>query len=294
MAKYAINEDFLQQLETLELILKNNVAGVFGGNHQSKSFGSSCEFADYRDYIPGDDITKIDWNAYARFEHLYLKQYLDERRLHTKIYLDASRSMDYNKSNKAVKALQVAAAFAYLSVVMMDKVSIYYIKDDYVYDLALNIANKDQFFNNIQKLNEIEFDGDFNFSEAVLPTNVGYGNGISIVVSDFLTENDFERGIDYLISKKRDVLCCQVLASDEMRPMFNGKIHLFDSENALNDYRKNINKDVLNAYRAALSYIIDSMTDFCASRGATYLLCEEKKSINDIFLNELIEKGVLK
>lgn len=64
--------------------------------------------------------------------------------------------MDYNKSNKAVKALQVAAAFAYLSVVMMDKVSIYYIKDDYVYDLALNIANKDQFFNNIQKLNEID------------------------------------------------------------------------------------------------------------------------------------------
>ena len=202
--------------------------------------------------------------------------------------------MDYNKSNKAVKALQVAAAFAYLSVVMMDKVSIYYIKDYYVYDLALNIANKDQFFNNIQKLNEIDFDGDFNFSEAILPTNVGYGDGISIVVSDFLTENDFERGIDYLISKKRDVLCCQVLASDEMRPMFNGKIHLFDSENALNDYRKNINKDVLNAYRAALSYIIDSMTDFCASRGATYLLCEEKKSINDIFLNELIEKGVLK
>lgn len=191
----------MQQLETLELILKNNVAGVFGGNHQSRSFGSSCEFADYRDYIPGDDITKIDWNAYARFEHLYLKQYLDERRLHTKIYLDASRSMDYNKSNKAVKALQVAAAFAYLSVVMMDKVSIYYIKDDYVYDLALNIANKDQFFNNIQKLNEIDFDGDFNFSEAVLPTNVGYGDGISIVVSDFLTENDFERGIDYLISK---------------------------------------------------------------------------------------------
>lgn len=294
MAHYAINEDFLQQIETLELILKNNVAGVFGGNHQSKSFGSSCEFADYRDYIPGDDISKIDWNAYARFDHLYLKQYLDERRLHNKIYIDASRSMDFNKSNKAKKALQVAAAFAYLSIVVMDKVSIYYIKDGIVHDLILNMANKDQFYNNITKLNNIEFDGDFNFSDAILPTNVGYGDGLSIIVSDFLTDNDFEKGIDYLISQKRDVFCCQVLATDELKPQFNGKIHLFDSENVSNDYKKYINKDVLDAYKAAVSHIVDSLNDFVSSRGAVYVLFEEKRSINEFFLNLLIEKGVLK
>ena len=73
MAKFAINEAFLQQLETLQTILKNNIAGLFGGNHKSKTFGSSCEFTDYRDYLAGDDLTKIDWNAYARFDKLYLK-----------------------------------------------------------------------------------------------------------------------------------------------------------------------------------------------------------------------------
>ena len=294
MSYFAINDEFLQQLETLELIVKNNVAGSFGGNHQSKTFGSSCEYADFRDYIPGDDITKIDWNAYARFEHLYLKQYLDERRLHNKIYIDSSRSMGFNKSNKAIKALQIAAAFAYLSVVMMDKVSLYYIKDNTVYDLALNIANKDQFYNEIMKLNEIDFEGDFSFSEAILPTNVGYGDGLSVVVSDFLTENDFERGFDYLVSKKRDVVCCQVLATNELKPMVNGKMHMFDSENLKNDYRKHINKDVLNAYRQAVNYIISSMEDFAVSRNATYLLCEETRSVNDLFLSKLIEKGVLK
>ncbi len=294
MAYFAINEEFLAQLETLELIVKNNLAGSFGGNHQSKAFGSSCEFADFRDYIPGDDITKIDWNAYARFDHLYLKQYLDERRLHTRIYIDASRSIGFNKSGKAIKALQVAAAFAYLSVIMMDKVSIYYIKDNTVYDLALNIANKDQFFNQIMKLNEIEFSGDFAFSDAILPQNVGYGDGLSIVISDFLTENDFERGIDYLVQKKRDVLCCQVLATNELKPLVNGKMHMFDSENINNEYRKHINKDVINAYKQAVNYIIGSMEDFCASREATYVLCEESASINDIVLGKLIEKGVLK
>ena len=68
-----IDEAFLAEVEALQTILKNNVAGMFGGNHQSKNFGSSCEFADYRNYIPGDDISKIDWTAYARFEKLYLK-----------------------------------------------------------------------------------------------------------------------------------------------------------------------------------------------------------------------------
>ena len=100
-----INEEFLQQLETLQTLVKNNVAGLFGGNHQTKNFGSSCEFADYRDYIPGDDITKIDWNAFARFEKLYLKLFLDERQRHTRIYIDASRSMAYGKGKKEEQAL---------------------------------------------------------------------------------------------------------------------------------------------------------------------------------------------
>ena len=95
MGKMVIDEAFLSELEALETLLKNNVAGMFGGNHQSKNFGSSCEFADYRDYVPGDDITKIDWNAYARFDKLYQKLYLDERQMHTRIYIDASRSMHH-------------------------------------------------------------------------------------------------------------------------------------------------------------------------------------------------------
>ena len=79
MAKFTVNEELLQQIETLQTLLKNNIAGMFGGNRKSKTYGSSCEFVDYRDYMPGDDVTKIDWNAYARFDKLYEKLYLDER-----------------------------------------------------------------------------------------------------------------------------------------------------------------------------------------------------------------------
>ena len=152
MSKYVINEEFLQQVEALQVILKNNLAGLFGGNHQSKTYGTSCEFADYRDYIPGDDITKIDWNAYARFEKLYLKLYLDERQVHTRIYIDASRSMDYGQFNKAEMALKIAATLAYLSICEMDRVSIYYIKNNQVHEVVNNIVGKEAFYNSIGKL----------------------------------------------------------------------------------------------------------------------------------------------
>ena len=60
MGKMVIDEAFLSEIEALETILRNNIAGMFGGNHQAKSFGSSCEFADYREYRQGDDVNRID------------------------------------------------------------------------------------------------------------------------------------------------------------------------------------------------------------------------------------------
>ena len=213
---YSIDEKFLQKIETLDLMLQNSNFGSYGGNHKSKLFGSSSEFADYRDYLAGDEITKIDWNAYQRFNKLYLKLYLDERQSHNKIYIDASRSMAYGKGDKADYALKLAAIFAYISICNMDKVSIYYIKDNKIEEVCTNLGSKDAFYANILKLNDIEFSGDCFISESLLPLNVGYGDGLSVLLSDFLTENNYEAGIDHLVDKKRDVLCIQILSKEEV------------------------------------------------------------------------------
>ena len=242
MSKFTINEELLAQIESLQSLLKNNVAGMFGGNRQSKSYGSSCEFADYRDYVPGDDINKIDWNAYARFDKLYQKLYLDERQMHTRIYIDASRSMRHSSQEKAEQALKIAAAFAYLSVCEMDKVSIYAIHGAEIEEVIGGMVGKEAYVNSIGKLNDIEFIGDSHISEAILPSNVGRGDGFSVVIYDFLTDENYENAIDHLASKKRDVLCVQVLASDEINPQMRGKMHLFDSENATKFYKKKIDR----------------------------------------------------
>lgn len=294
MSYFVIDEKFLQRLEALQSLVKNNVAGLFGGMHKSKNFGSSCEFSDYRDYCPGDDITKIDWNAYARFEKLYQKLYLDERQMHTKIYIDASRSMNFGRGGKAEQAIKIAAAFAYLSVSEMDKVSIYVIKDKQVIDVAPGMVGKDAYINSIGSLNNIEFDGDSFISDAIIPSNVGYGDGMSIIISDFLTDNDYEGAINHLTDKKRDVLCVQVLSRDEVNPQIRGKVHLLDSENSEKFYRKNVTRDIAKAYKEALKYTIDRISGACAARGASYLDVIAEDDIDEIFFDRLVGKEVLK
>lgn len=294
MKRIVINEEFLQQVETLQTILKNNVSGMFGGNRKSKSFGSSCEFTDYRDYIAGDDITKIDWNAYARFDKLYLKLYLDERQMHTRIYIDASRSMDYGEGGKAEQAVKLAALLAYLSICEMDRVSVYAIKGKEVEEVISSIVGKDAYFESVGKLNDVVFDGDSCISDAIVPTKVGYGDGMSIILSDFLTENNYEDAIDLLVDKKRDVFCFQILSIDELEPEIRGKVHLFDSEDGEKYYRKNVDREIARAYKAALDYVIGRISNYCALRGATYLLVSAEDSVSEILLEKLVDLEVMK
>lgn len=295
MKKMVIDEAFLSELEALQTVLKNNVVGMFGGNRQSKNFGSSCEFADYRDYVPGDDITKIDWNAYARFDKLYQKLYFDERQMHTRIYIDASRSMNHGTDEeKAEQAIRIAAAFAYLSVCEMDKVSIYAVHGSEMEEVVSSMVGKDAYLHCVNKLNEIEFDSDAKLSEAIVPSTVGRGDGLSIVISDYLSDENFERAIDRLCEQKRDVLCVQILSREEINPQIRGKMHLFDSENASKFFRKKIDQDVIRAYKEALQFVIDRIKNYCESRGAHYLFVPSYATPADVFFGNLVDLEVLK
>ena len=274
------------------MAVKDNVAGLFGGSHKSKKYGSSCEFADYRKYIEGDDITKIDWNIYGRFEELYIKLYLDEKQMNTRIYIDTSRSMSfYNKSNFA---LRLATTLAYLSVSEMDRVSIYTINGHRVEPLFEKIVGKERFLQSVSSLNKIKFGGDSFISDAIIKSQVGYGDGKSIIISDFLTDNNYFDAIDYLRQKRRDVLCIQLLANEEINPNARGKSLLYDCEDSDRFYKGNVSRDILKAYTAALEYIKDNLSHFCASREADYIFYPTSMPMRELFLDKMISKGVIK
>ena len=131
-------------------------------------------------------------------------------------------------------------------------------------------------------------------SDAIVPSSVGYGDGMSIIISDFLTDNDYERAIDHLASKKRHVLCIQVLSKEEIAPRARGKMHFFDSEELARTYRKNITRDIIKAYRQAVDYATGRIRNFCAVRGADYMLVQSEENIGEVFFKRLVNEGVLK
>jgi hypothetical protein len=123
---------------------------------------------------------------------------------------------------------------------------------------------------------------------------VGYGDGLSVIISDFLTDANYEDAIDLFASKRRDILCVQVLSKEELSPKTRGKMHFFDSEDNSRTYRKNINREIMNAYKQALEYATGRVQDFCNSRGAQYLLASTEDTMQEIFFGKLTEMGVLK
>lgn len=287
-----IDERFLGQLELFSLAIKDNVAGLFGGSHQSKKYGTSCEFADYRPYAEGDDVAKIDWNIYGRFEELYLKLYLDEKQMYTRIYLDCSASMSFY--GKGVFALRLAAALAYLSIAEMDRVSLYLVSGRSVVPVFEKVIGRERFYENVAKLNDIRFGGDAFISEAIMRSEVGYGDGKSIIVSDFLSPNDYLTAIDFLRERRRDVLCIQLLSPEEIDPSLRGKNILYDGEDMGRFFRGNLTRDILLAYKKALDYIQDRLAAYCGARDADFAVYPTSMPLRELFMDRLVRKGVIK
>ena len=125
-----LNDAFFSRLETLALNLRANLAGFFGGKHLVKTYGQTVEFADYREYMPGDDIRRIDWNLFSRFEKYFLKLFTDERQMHVRIFLDCSASMGKEAPQKGAYAVAFGAALGFLAVHNMDKVSFRLMRGD--------------------------------------------------------------------------------------------------------------------------------------------------------------------
>src|SRR5690606_9769351 len=114
----------LKKLDALSLHTRRAFTGSSKGEKRSTKRGSSVEFADFRDYNRGDDLRRIDWNAYARFEKLYLKMFLEEEDLEITILIDASLSMNFGSPTTLRAAVEIAGAIGYIGLTNFDRVGV--------------------------------------------------------------------------------------------------------------------------------------------------------------------------
>ena len=293
-----LNDEFFSRLETLALNLRANLAGFFGGKHLVNTYGQTVEFADYREYMLGDDIRRIDWNLYSRFEKYFLKLFTDERQMHTQIFLDCSASMSKADPEKAAYAFGAAAALGYLSVHNMDKVSFKLIKGERAEDPYGTIVGKKSFFNAISSLESMTFEGESDIGKAVTQCpNMGSNDGLTIIISDFFTELDWKKAVDYLVYKKRQVLLLQVLTPDEVEPLYDGRVDLIDAESVdlvdPKNMRLRINRSMQLAYEEAMKDFLDDIKSYCVSRGADFISVRTDEPIEKVLFGELLKVGIM-
>lgn len=291
-----LNDEFFSRLETLSLNLRKDLTGFFGGKHLVRTYGQTVEFADYREYMLGDDIRRIDWNLYSRFEKYFLKLFTDEQQMKVQIFLDCSASMGKPDGKKASYAVAMAAALGFLAVQNMDKLEYDLIKGGVAEDPFGIIVGKNSFFRAVGELEKIDFDGEVDLCKAITDAPTGTGDGLSVVISDFFTENDWKKAVDFLRYKNRQVLLIQILTPEEIDPSYTGRVNLIDSESEeLTDERNmklKITRGMLDAYRSAMSDMQSDMRSFCASREAAYFCINTAEPIERAVFTELFGAGL--
>ena len=291
-----ISPDLMKRLEQLQLLARRRSKSTAKGERRSGARGQSVEFADYRNYVPGDDLRRIDWNLFGRLERLFLKLYEEERELPVTIYLDSSESMSFGRVSKFDFARQVAAAVGYVSLCGFDRVTVepFPLADDQaglVGELRVVRGRQSamRFFDN---LNRLKAGGMADFNQALrLGAMKHRAQGVIVVLSDFLDPAGYEDGLKSLASRGSEVHAVQILAPEELEPSSYGDLRVIDSETGA-EQEVTLGKYRLKAYRATVQNYCRRLQEYCRARGIRYQLAQSDTPIDDLLLKAMRTGGM--
>ena len=262
-------KEYLKRLDSLCLHMKGKLSvGGYSGARKAKAQGNSLEFSDYREYVAGDDLRRIDWNNYARFQKMYMKIFLEEKQAVINLFIDQSLSMTAGK--KALYSKALAGSVAYIALKNMDKVN-FFSWSEGIQNKKLNMQAGQSFAQAVQFLEELEQNGETSFTKTIKQcSGLPLGRGISILFSDLLTEDDWKEGIKLLQHKKQEVILVWVLAKEEVSPQVRGAIRMVDQETKqARDLE--VTADVLKSYEKALQSYEAEIREFCKKRDVTFV-----------------------
>lgn len=284
-----IDSAFLASLEALTLYVRTTMNGRLGGAHRSRAVGSSTDFLDYREYVPGDDLRRIDWNLFARLDKHYVKQFAAERQHRTHIYLDCSASMAADEQ-KASMALRLAAACGFLSVQSLDRAEFRLLSGASCRSLCGALSGREAFYQAARMLESVSFSGETELGRALLADpDPGFDDGLSIVISDFFSEEDsWHSAVDRLLFRRREVILIALLSPEEAEPQYSGPLSLLSVERpaARDGLRLRVDRGALQAYRQAVAAFRAELSAFCASRGVTLVEARSDEPIERIILQK--------
>lgn len=283
---------FMTKLDQLGLVSKKIFAGKLRGERLTKRKGESVEFADYRQYVAGDDLRFLDWNIYARLERLFIKLFLQEEDLHVSVLIDASKSMDWGDPNKGLYARRVAAAVAYIGLINFDRVSLYTYSNGLRQQLA-GVRGRRWMFKVMEFLSSVEFDGASDLPLTGKQFAIRHPQpGIVIILSDFFEKGGYQEGLKYLLGRRYDLYTVQTLSPEEIEPTLAGDLRLTDIEDD-DSAEITVSRALLNRYRHTLQSYCASLRDYCSHRGVSYLFTSTKVPFDQIVLSYFRQRGLI-
>jgi len=287
-----LDEEFLSKIEQLTLVSRKVVLGKIHGERLTRKRGQSVEFADYRQYVPGDDLRMIDWNIYGRLERLFLKLFFEEEDLHVHILMDTSTSMRFGKPSKLFYAKRVAAALSYIALASYDRVVLGTFNSGPPRMLPA-LRGKRNVMRVLDFLSRATADGFTDTEGALRSFAVSHrSKGIVVVISDLFDKAGHETALRYLLAGAHDIFIIQVLASEEMNPELAGDLTLVDAEDE-DETDITVSAPLLKRYKETLSAFVGSVKDYCTRRGMTHILAPTTLSFETLIVDFLRRRGVV-
>ncbi|MBX3204081.1 MAG: DUF58 domain-containing protein [Labilithrix sp.] len=260
---------------------------------RTKKSGSGVEFADHRDYQPGDDFRYLDWNVYQRFDRLLLRLYEEEEDLAIYFIVDASSSMGFGDAKKLRYAKRVAAALAYVGLANLDRVSIVSTTDK-VLDRMPATRGKARIFKVFRFLKELAPEGQTDLEDA-LKAFVAQNKrrGLVVLASDLYDPHGFERGINVLRYNKFDPFVVHVVDEEEAKPKLSGDVLLYDCETG-DEREVTVTAKVLERFETAYKSYLDDIDRFCTSKQVPYIRADVNTPFDELILRVFRRGGFLR
>lgn len=275
---------FLGQLEQLRLHFRMRASGQSGGGRPSKQVGVSTEFSDFRDYQLGDDLRRVDWNAYARFGKLILKLFMEERQMHIRLLIDQSASMQMQ--GKGVMAKRLALCMAYLGLTGYDQVSIQPLGEANAPGFG-PVSGRGAFVRAVQFLETVPAVEHTNLLDSVTHLRFSGGPGICYLFTDGFSEDSIQETLAYLRYQKQRTTLVHVLSPQELKPDLEGEIRLIDVEKKT-QREVEISPGVLASYDKALKGFCAGLKEDCYRHGFAYEQIASDMDLRQAVLEQLI------
>ena len=285
-----LTRELLAQLERLHIPSRRRIRFQHRGERASSRKGSSLEFSDYREYLPGDDIRSIDWHVYARTDRLFLKLFLEDESRPVYFVLDASGSMNFGEPTKFEYSRAFLLALSYISLLNYDRPRILIVHNDRF--RSIKISSLSHFFAIVQQLEAIETAGETRWSAALRKIALsGLPKGIYFLFSDFYSLDGWD-GMKLLAAAGNEVHCLQVLTDEEIEPSIRGDLKLIDSETRA-ESEVSITPSVLKRYQKRLQQMQETLKQTAFHSFASFHPIRTSTPLGVLLLQNLRRTGML-